>query len=798
MFSALLITTLLCTNSDFWTIDYLTPPDGEVLEVGGIGFMSDGDMVVSTRRGQVWRIDQPNAENPEDATFTLICEGLHEGMGLAVVQDEVYVAQRCELSKLVDLDGDALIDEVQTLTQDWGMSGNYHEFSFGLPVDADGNMYVSLNVGFWNPHWWHGKSRAPYRGWVLKISPDGHVEPFAGGFRSPAGLGLLEDNSLVVTDNQGDWMPVCPVYVVKKDKFYGHPASLRWYENQPDVEPSDTQPPSPQTITREHPALWLPYQWSRSTGNVIVDNTNGPFHGQYLIAELTNGQILRADFEEIDGVVQGACWLAHTRVGSAYHIAYGPDGTLYAGLTNRGWGGLAPGSGIARIQYAGDPPLEMKEMHLIADGFEITFTEPLVQTPVVSGEKYDYNWWWEYGSPVQHLEPVTITDVSLSEDRRIATVTIGNLEAGKCIMLHVKDAEAQNGNILLHSDVSYTINALPGGELAYVAKQVEPPIERGEKVGGWMYLTWADAFDMWVNDGVIACNAELDIEHPSDLVITEGSGALVAKAGAAMRTKFNVDSGTITMNYMLAEGAELEVQLPNGGVITLSDQDDGGYLGAGIWHEFAVSFASDPPTIHWAEVNSMRTHVNQTVHTRLATPSPIVIRSTKGTCAFGDVRLQHLPSNPNPERWKPIGLNLENVTEEGITWKQTDAGDLVVEGNGSLTIPIANNLLSAVRFDAKVYGTGAASMTIGTLEIDIATNGSRKTGGVSNHPINANLIDQNEWCTIEILQQDQTTVLLNGVAILTTTDISPIAGDTMTLNVKNATLHVRKPIIHSQ
>ena len=162
------------TQQSPWSIDFLSPPKGELLEVGGMGFMSDGDMVVSTRRGQVWRIDNPSATNPEDATFTLICEGLHEGMGLAVVDDEIFVAQRCELSKLLDLDGDERIDEIQTITQDWGMSGNYHEFGFGLPVDKDGNMYVSLNVGFWNPHWWHGKSKAPYRGWVLKISPRGH------------------------------------------------------------------------------------------------------------------------------------------------------------------------------------------------------------------------------------------------------------------------------------------------------------------------------------------------------------------------------------------------------------------------------------------------------------------------------------------------------------------------------------------------------------------------------------------------------------------------------------------------
>ena len=104
MITLLVAITLAQTQHDFWSVDYLVPPDGEVLEVGGIGFMSDGDLVASTRRGQVWRVDSPNATNPNDATFTLICEGLHEGLGLAVVEDEIFVMQRGEISKLVDLE----------------------------------------------------------------------------------------------------------------------------------------------------------------------------------------------------------------------------------------------------------------------------------------------------------------------------------------------------------------------------------------------------------------------------------------------------------------------------------------------------------------------------------------------------------------------------------------------------------------------------------------------------------------------------------------------------------------------
>jgi len=786
MFLTFITCTALGSTTPF-TVDYLSPPKGEVLEVGGMGFLTDGDMVVSTRRGQVWRIDNPSALNPEDATFTLICEGLHEGMGLAVVHDEIFVAQRGELSKLVDLDGDEIIDEIQTVTQDWGMSGNYHEFGFGLPVDKDGNMYVSLNVGFWNPHWWHGKSRAPYRGWVLRVTPDGSVEPVAGGFRSPAGMGLLEDGTVLVTDNQGDWMPVCPVYAVKEGAFYGHPASLRWYEDQPDIEPSDTQPPE---VKREHPVLWLPYQWSRSTGNVIRNNTDGPYQGQLMIAELTNGQILRANFEKIDGTLQGACWLAHQRVGSAYHIEYGPTGILYAGITNRGWGGLAPGSGIARIKYNGDLPLEMTNGHLLKDGFEITFTKPLVQAPSITGEKYDYNWWWEYGSPVKHLETLNIEDVTLSDDGLTAKVSISNLEAGKCVMLKIENAIASDGSQLIHKEMSYTINKMPGGAIRYVAKLATPPIERGEYVEGWLYLTWADSFDMWEVDGVSACNAELDITNPIKFKIEPGPGALVARRGDSMQTKFAVSAGSIRLKYMLAEGGKAEIVLPNGGSVIVSDADEGGYLGSGIWHELIVKFSDNPRLINLVEVNAVQVATDIAVTNRIATPAPLVIRGLEGEIAFGDVRLNCLPDSPNDE-WTPFKFKEENFVTKGITWEITDASDLAVSGTGTLTIPLSSDSLQSVRFDAKFSGNGVGSVSFGELEVDFATSGSRKTGGVNGHPVNANLIDQSEWCTIEIIQHETTIVLLNGVPIIDADDIPMLTGPVV-ISTDDATLQLRR------
>ena len=251
-------------EAEFFALDALTSPDGSVLEVGGMDFLPDGRLAVSTRRGQVWIVENPLADDPADARFHLFAEGLQEGLGLAVVDGEIHVLQRGELTRLRDVDGDGVADHLDTISDDWGMSGNYHEFAFGLPRDDEGNFWISLNVAFLSPKWWHGKSPAPYRGWVLKIAPDGTTTPVAPGFRSPCGLGRNAAGDMFATDNQGDWLASSPVYHVQPGRFYGHPAGLDWTVDYKlaGKKSTDTDPPR---LRRAPAAVWLPYAWSRST-----------------------------------------------------------------------------------------------------------------------------------------------------------------------------------------------------------------------------------------------------------------------------------------------------------------------------------------------------------------------------------------------------------------------------------------------------------------------------------------------------------------------------------------------------
>ena len=94
-------------EDDYYKIITLPVPEGILLETGGVATMPDGRIAVCTRRGDVWMIENPNAENG-NPQFTLFASGLHEALGLLYHDGALYSAQRGELTKLVDRNGDGL------------------------------------------------------------------------------------------------------------------------------------------------------------------------------------------------------------------------------------------------------------------------------------------------------------------------------------------------------------------------------------------------------------------------------------------------------------------------------------------------------------------------------------------------------------------------------------------------------------------------------------------------------------------------------------------------------------------
>ena len=67
-----------------------------------------------------------------------IASALHEPLGILVDGSDLLTVQRSELTRLRDTNGDDVIDEYLTVANNWGITGNYHEYAFGPKRDGDG------------------------------------------------------------------------------------------------------------------------------------------------------------------------------------------------------------------------------------------------------------------------------------------------------------------------------------------------------------------------------------------------------------------------------------------------------------------------------------------------------------------------------------------------------------------------------------------------------------------------------------------------------------------------------------
>ncbi|WP_266369428.1 c-type cytochrome [Tellurirhabdus rosea] len=490
-------------EEDFFKIMKVTAPEGTLLEVGGLTVLPDGDLGIATRRGDIFIVENPTSKKPY---FRKFASGLHEVLGLVYKDGAFYCAQRGELTKLVDTNKDGKADLFETVAA-LPVSGHYHEYSFGPKLAPDGSFFVTGNVAFGDEEWWRGESRVPWRGWTIKIHPDGRIEPWATGMRSPCGLGVV-DGEFFYSDNQGDWIGSGGVWHVKKGSFTGHPAGLKW-TNMPNspvkltteqlyakVDPRQNKNAQgryikPENVVNENfvslfelkeqfpevqtPAVWLPHGILGISNSEIVQipqGAFGPFSGQLLVGDQGQSKISRVVLEKVNGEYQGVAFDFRNGFQSGVlRMAWAPDGSLFVGETNRGWGSAGEANqGLQRLVWNNQMPFEMKTVRAMPDGFEIEFTTPVDKKSAedlasYSIESFVYKYHAVYGSPAVNKEKASVKGVKVSEDGLKARIIVDGMRRYFVHNITLDGVRSQEGSYsLVHPTAYYTLNNIPQGQ----------------------------------------------------------------------------------------------------------------------------------------------------------------------------------------------------------------------------------------------------------------------------------------------------------------------------------------------
>jgi len=469
---------LLAKTSPVYAVSEVPSPPSKfgTQQIDGMGFLPDGRLVVCMPSGEIFFYDiQKNK-------WHLFAEGLHNPLGIVVISNsELVVSQRPELTRVRDTDGDGKADDFEAVSEAFGMSGNYHEFHFTPVRDAEGSFFFSLGTGSsgngirtivrgrFDSRGRPGRMHAstPYRGCVLKVTPDGKTIPYAFGFRTPNGLGTDLDGNLFVTDNQGDWVGTSKLFHVKRGRFYGHAASLAWKPGFKGT-PIET-PPAELAKLRTRACVVFPHGAMANSPTKVLAITEdakfGPFTGQLLVGEMNQPRIMRVMLEKVGGELQGACVPfidgAPMRTG-VNRMAWAPDGSLYVGHTKHTWAG---NQGIQHVKWNGEVPFEVAKMELMQDGFRFRFTKPVDKTLARKKEtwpfkRYYYQYTQKYGSPRHDEVPVEIDSIDISPDGRVVDVYLNELKAWHVHEVTVNGLKAADEARLTNNYLVYTLNRL--------------------------------------------------------------------------------------------------------------------------------------------------------------------------------------------------------------------------------------------------------------------------------------------------------------------------------------------------
>lgn len=466
------------TEDDYYKITRFEIPKDVVLEPGALELTPEKRLLVSSRRGEIWSIENPFAKDlVKDAKWTRFAHGLHEVLGLAYRDGWLYATQRGELSKLRDTKKTGKADVFHTVSDGWEINGDYHEYAFGSKFDKDGNIWVVLCLtGSFG-------SSCKYRGWCVRVNADGSFLPTCSGIRSPGGIGFNSEGDCFYTDNQGPWNGTCSLKHLQPGSFQGHPDGNRWFDEARDGKLAGAKPATPQSGSRMMveaakipqlmpPCIYFPYKkMGQSASGIDFDRSEGkfgPFANQMFVADQTNSTVMRVCLEKVNGRYQGACFPFRKGFGSGnVPILTTKEGSMFVGGTNRGWGshGNKPFA-LERLDWTGKVPFEVHEMHAKKDGFELTFTQPV--DAEVAGkpesykmETYCYIYQSSYGSPeVDHTKPKVLS-AKVSSDRKKVTLVIDKPVAGHIHELTMEGVRSEGGLPLLHKEAYYTLNYIP-------------------------------------------------------------------------------------------------------------------------------------------------------------------------------------------------------------------------------------------------------------------------------------------------------------------------------------------------
>lgn len=425
-------------------------------KVGGIDFDELGNIYFCTwdKEGAVYKLSNHEANNIDEIKIQKIAQGLCEPLGLKYWKSKIYIFQRPEFTQLIDHDGDGIMDEYRTVCDSFGYMGNYHEFTFGV-LHQNGKFYGSLST----PRR-ERKIASLDRGTFFEMDTLGNYKTLATGLRTPNGMGFLNDSTILINDNQGEWVPTSKMVVYERNAFYGYrDVDFRYYSGK-DVK---------------LPAVWFPHFEVGNSPSEIQLIKKGVFKGQTIHGDVTHGGLKRVFLENIKGAYQGCVFnFSQGFAGGLNRLSWLNDSTLIVGAI----GSIGNWSqenklkyGLQKVVFTDKSYFDILKIEAKTNGFKITFTKEISKKSIqnISKTLKISQWRYEvtenYGGPKLDEKSIVPDTIIIDSPNNAISIVSNQFSLQHVVYFKFdKQIYATDGDSLWVSQAWYTLNNKPDNE----------------------------------------------------------------------------------------------------------------------------------------------------------------------------------------------------------------------------------------------------------------------------------------------------------------------------------------------
>lgn len=355
-------------------------PHGTLFFLTAHDFFDDGSAAVATMTGEVWLVRGID-ETLKQVRWKRFATGLHQPLGMRIVDGKIHVLGRDQITCLHDLNGDDEADFYECVTSAMQTSPGGHDFLVGLERDAEGRWYfTSGNQG------------------LCRVNRDDSLEVLATGFRNPNGLGLSSDGRFLVTSVQeGDWTPTSSLCQIELGVNEGAHFGAGGPKDGDSHEPVLLYLPRGEDNSASSQAFVSSEAWQALAGDGnLVHLSSGGGSAWLVMREKVKDRWQAAALRITGNFDSGPqCARFHPR-----------DGQLYVtGL--QGWGTYTPLDGcFQRVRFTGGAPVptgfETRE-----NGVIVRFDQALPESAAEAARTFAQTWTYKYsaayGSPEYSL-----------------------------------------------------------------------------------------------------------------------------------------------------------------------------------------------------------------------------------------------------------------------------------------------------------------------------------------------------------------------------------------------------------